>query len=90
MHRTPDEVLNKHTKADLGPVIMNEIEENYEMMLEALKKSNIGFTKIISARKIDVLLKKKFEALSKLEKVNIYKWYVLEKWLSKNHYKISI
>ena len=87
---TPDEVLNKHTKADLGPVIMNEIEENYEMMLEALKKSNIGFTKIISARKIDVLLKKKFEALSKLEKVNIYKWYVLEKWLSKNHYKISI
>ena len=46
---TPDEVINKHTKADLGPVIMNEIEENYEMMLEALKKSNIGFTKIISA-----------------------------------------
>ena len=87
---TPDEVLNKHTKADLGPVIMNEIEENYEMMLKTLKKSNIGFTKIISAQKIDVLLKKKFEALSKLEKVNIYKWYVLEKWLSKNHYKISI
>ena len=87
---TPDEVVNKHTKANLGPVIMNEIEENYKMMLEALKNSNIGFTKIISAQKIDVLLKKKFEALSKLEKVNIYKWYVLEKWLAKNHYKISI
>ncbi len=87
---TPDEVLNKHTKADLGPVIMNEIRDNYQMMLKAIKSSNLGLSKVISAQKIDILLKKKFESLTKLEKVNIYKWYVLEKWLSKNNYKIPI
>lgn len=87
---TPDEVLDKHTKADLGPVIMNEIRDNYEMMLSTIENSSTQVMQIISKKKIQKLISKKFEELTKLEKVNIYKWYVLEKWLSKNNYKISI
>tara|TARA_Y100000992_G_C21273493_1_gene498440 strand:+ start:1932 stop:3821 length:1890 start_codon:yes stop_codon:yes gene_type:complete len=86
----PDEVLDKHTKANLGPVIMNEIRDNYKMMLRVIESSNTEIIQIISKKKIHILMSKKFEELSKLEKVNIYKWYVLEKWLSKNNYKILI
>ena len=86
---TPEEVLDKHTKANLGPVIMNEIRDNYKMMLQAIKISNTHLIEIISKKKIDGLIAKKFKDFTKLEKVNIYKWYVLEKWLSKNNYKVN-
>ena len=70
---TPDEVLDKHTKANLGPVIMNEIRDNYKMMLHTIENSSTQVMQIISKKKIQKLISKKFEELTKLEKVNIYK-----------------
>ena len=84
----PDEVLEKHTKANLGPVIMNEIRENYISMLQTINNSYTNIAATISRSKINQLLSKNFEDLTKLEKVNIYKWYVLEKWLFENNHKL--
>ena len=86
----PKEVLNKHTKANLGPVIMNEIKDNYKEMLSTIKKSNANLSALFTEKLINDLLQKRFSELTKLEKVNIYKWYTLERWLDKNNYKIKI
>ena len=86
---TPKEVLDKHTKANLGPVIMNEIRDNYEEMLKEIINSNTNVADLFKKKRIKELYKKEFSQMTKLEKVNIYKWYVLEKWLLKNNFKIG-
>ena len=48
---TPDEVLDKHTKANLGPVIMNEIRDNYKMMLHTIENSSNKVSKSYQRRK---------------------------------------
>lgn len=76
----PESVLLKNTKADLGPKLRNAIFKKRGFIKE--KIINYSFLKhYLDLEYLEAITT--HEKNSKLEMSNIYKWYVLDKWIEK-------
>ena len=76
----PESVLSKHTKADLGPKLRNAIIKKRGFLKE--KIINYSFLKnYLDLENLKTITNNKKN--SKLELSNLYKWYVLDRWIEK-------
>ena len=79
----PKSVIKKNTKADLGPKIRRSIQERANSLKQEIINDSYlrNFLNLDHVKQIETANNK-----SKLNISNLYKWYVLDKWIKSKKY----
>ena len=79
----PKSVIKKNTKADLGPKIRRSIQERANSLKQEIINDSYlrNFLNLDHVKQIETANNE-----SKLNISNLYKWYVLDKWIKSKEY----